>query len=81
MHVLHLQKCRSDNPLMETMKENHKAYTVTYQVTNSRSEQVTINQSRKRLKSTMVKKVSTGCLRLDFGIMRHLLPKNSVSEH
>ena len=28
MPILHLQMCRSSNPLMETMKENHKAYTV-----------------------------------------------------
>ena len=25
--ILHLQKCRSSNPLMETMKKNNKAYT------------------------------------------------------
>ena len=27
--ILHLQKCRSSNPLMETMKKNNKAYTAT----------------------------------------------------
>ena len=29
MPILHLQKCRSINLLMEIMKKNNKAYTVT----------------------------------------------------
>jgi len=27
--TLHLQMCRNNNPLMETMKKNNKAYTAT----------------------------------------------------
>ncbi len=43
MHVLEV---RSDNPLMETMKENHKAYTVTCPFSICRSVEVTIRQWR-----------------------------------
>jgi hypothetical protein len=41
-----LQKCRSDNPLMETMKENHKAYTVTCSFFICRCVEVAIHQWR-----------------------------------
>ena len=44
--ILHLQKCRSSNPLMETMKKNHKSYTATCTFSICRSVEVAIHQWR-----------------------------------
>ena len=44
--ILHLQKCRSNNPSKETMKENHKAYTVTCSFFICRCVEVAIHQWR-----------------------------------
>ena len=46
MPVLHLQKCRSSNPSMETMKRNHKLYTVLCPFSICRSVEVAIHQWR-----------------------------------
>ncbi|EDU99979.1 hypothetical protein BACCOP_03027 [Phocaeicola coprocola DSM 17136] len=40
--ALHLQKCRSINPSMETRKRNHKTYTVTCTFFICRSVEVAI---------------------------------------
>ena len=42
MPVLHLQKCRSINPLMETMKKNNKTYTAIYPFSICRNVEVAI---------------------------------------
>ena len=41
--ILHLQKCRSSNPLMETMKKKHKSYTATCPFSICRSVEVAIH--------------------------------------
>ena len=41
--VLHLQKCRSNNPSMETTKEGHEAYTVHRPFSICRSVKITIH--------------------------------------
>ncbi|EXZ01572.1 hypothetical protein M074_1105 [Bacteroides fragilis str. DS-166] len=40
--TLHLQMCRNNNPLMETMKKNNKAYTAICPFSICRSVEVAI---------------------------------------